>query len=113
MARSFGQRKLWQFVKGFVGRQNRCRTLAYQGATKALLNAYYGRKLKKRDMRSLWIQRVNAGSREYGLKYSVLQGALREDNLALNRKSLSELAMNEPFSFKAIVDRVKEIRGIA
>jgi len=112
MARSFGQRKLWGFVKGFVGRQNRCRLLAYQGATKALLNAYYGRKLKKRDMRSLWIQRINAACREQELKYNHLVCGLRQDNITLNRKSLSELAIHEPYSFKAIVERVKEMRGL-
>lgn len=113
MARSFGQRKLWMFVKGFVGRQNRCKRLAYSGATKALLNAYIGRKLRKRDMRSVWIQRINAGSREYDVKYSQLISGLSTDNIQLNRKTLSELAMQEPFSFKALVDRVKQIKGYA
>lgn len=113
MARSFGQRKLWMFVKGFVGRANRCRVLAYRGATKALLNAYIGRKLKKRDMRRLWITRINAGTNEYGMNYSQFMHGLTTDNIGLNRKSLSELAMSEPLSFKALVDRVKQMKGLA
>lgn len=112
MARSFGERKLWMFVKGFRGRANRCRTLAYRGATKALLNAYIGRKLKKRDMRRLWITRIGAGTQEYGLNYSNFIKGLSDDNIRLNRKSLAELAMSEPVSFKALVDRVKQMRGL-
>jgi large subunit ribosomal protein L20 len=112
MARSFGERKLWQFVKGFRGRANRCRILAYRGATKALLNAYIGRKHKKRDMRRLWITRIGAGTREYDLSYNNFMHGLSADNIALNRKSLSELAMTEPVSFKALVDRVKQMRGV-
>lgn len=113
MARSFGQRKLWMFVKGFIGRKNRCRTLAYRGATKALLNAYIGRKLKKRDMRRLWITRIGAGTQEHGLNYSRFVKGLSDDHIALNRKSLSELAMSEPFSFHALVERVKQMRQAA
>jgi large subunit ribosomal protein L20 len=113
MARSFGERKLWMFVKGFVGRANRCRVLAYRGATKALLNAYIGRKLKKRDMRRLWISRINAGTKEYGMNYSQFMHGLQTDNIGLNRKTLSELALTEPVSFKALVDRVKQMKGIA
>jgi large subunit ribosomal protein L20 len=113
MARSFGQRKLWMFAKGFVGRSNRCRILAYRTATKALLNAYIGRKLKKRDMRKLWITRVGAGCKEYQLNYSRFMKGLADDHIALNRKSLSELAMSEPYSFRALVERVKQMRGVA
>jgi large subunit ribosomal protein L20 len=113
MARSFGERKLWMFVKGFVGRANRCRVLAYRGATKALLNAYIGRKLKKRDMRRLWISRINAGTKEYGINYSQFMHGLQTDNIGLNRKTLSELALTEPVSFKALVDRVKQMKGMA
>jgi large subunit ribosomal protein L20 len=112
MARSFGQRKLWMFVKGFMGRTNRCKSLAQRGATRALLNAYIGRKLKKRDMRKLWITRIGAGSKEYGVNYSTFIKGLSDDHIALNRKSLAELAMSEPVSFRALVERVKETRGL-
>lgn len=112
MARSFGQRKLWMFVKGFMGRTNRCRILAYRGATKALLNAYIGRKLKKRDMRKLWITRIGAGTKEYGLNYSRFVKGLADEHVLLNRKSLAELAMSEPLSFRALVARVKDMRGM-
>lgn len=113
MARSFGEKKLWMFVKGFMGRSNRCRILAYRAATKALLNSYISRRLKKRDMRKLWITRVNAGTREYGLNYSRFIKGLVDDHILLDRKSLAELAMTEPLSFHALVQRVKEVRGLA
>lgn len=112
MARSFGQKKLWMFVKGFMGRTNRCRILAYRGATKALLNAYIGRKLLKRDMRKLWITRIGAGAKEHGINYSRFMKGLSDEHILLNRKSLAELAMSEPLSFHALVHRVKEARGL-
>lgn len=77
-----------------------------------MLNAYVGRKLKKRDMRRLWITKIGAGTREYGLNYNHFMHGLFQDNIELNRKSLSELAMTEPLSFKALVDRVKQMRGL-
>lgn len=113
MARSFGQRKLWMFVKGFIGRTGRCRVLAYRGATKALLNSYTSRRLRKRDMRRLWITRISAGCKEYGLNYSNFIKGLADDHIALNRKTLSELALSEPYSYRALVERVKQMRGLA
>jgi large subunit ribosomal protein L20 len=101
------------FVKGFIGRSNRCKSIAYKGATKALLNAYIGRKHKKREMRRLWISRIGAGVREYGVSYNVFMNTLMTDNIHLNRKSLAELALSEPYSFKALVGRVKQMRGLA
>ena len=69
--------------------------------------AYRGRKEKKRNFRSLWITRINAGAREYGLSYSQFMGALKKNNIELNRKVLADLAMNHPEAFKAVVDQVK------
>ena len=69
--------------------------------------AYRDRKAKKRNFRSLWITRINAGARELGMSYSVLMGNLAKKNVALNRKVLADLAMNNPEAFKAIVDLVK------
>jgi large subunit ribosomal protein L20 len=64
-------------------------------------------KAKKREFRALWIQRINAGAREYGMSYSVLMGKLKDAKIDLNRKVLADLAMNHPEAFKAIVDKVK------
>ncbi|MBC8110831.1 MAG: 50S ribosomal protein L20, partial [Verrucomicrobia bacterium] len=65
------------------------------------------RKNKKREFRSLWIQRINAGVREYGLSYSVFMGKLHKSGIELNRKVLADLAMNHPEAFKAVVEKVQ------
>ena len=82
-------------------------TVAKNAYEKSMAYAYVGRKIKKRDYRALWIQRINAGVREYGMSYSVFMGKLKEHNIEINRKVLADLAMNNPEAFKAIVDRVK------
>lgn len=69
--------------------------------------AYRGRKEKKRNFRSLWITRINAGAKEYGMSYSQFMEALKKNNIELNRKVLADLAMNHPEAFKAVVDQVK------
>jgi large subunit ribosomal protein L20 len=74
---------------------------------KGLLYAYRDRKVKKRTFRSLWIQRINAGARLYGMSYSQFMGAIHKKNIELNRKVLADLAMNHPEAFKAVVDKVK------
>lgn len=75
--------------------------------TKALRYAYIHRRTKKRDMRSLWQIRINAGAREHGLTYSRLIHALKVKNVSLDRKSLADLAMNHPAAFKAIIELAK------
>ena len=74
---------------------------------KGLTYAYRDRKAKKREFRSLWIQRINAAARQYGLTYSQLMGRLAKQNIGLNRKVLADLAMNNPQAFEAIVKSVK------
>ena len=69
--------------------------------------AYRDRKAKKRDFRSLWIQRINAAARQYGITYSQFMGKLAKQNVGLNRKVLADLAMNNPQAFEAIVNSVK------
>ena len=73
----------------------------------AMQYAYRGRKEKKRNFRALWITRINAGTREHGMSYSQFMGALKKNNIELNRKVLADLAMNHPEAFKAVVDQVK------
>mmetsp|Transcript_19340 Transcript_19340/g.27992 ORF Transcript_19340/g.27992 Transcript_19340/m.27992 type:complete len:173 (+) Transcript_19340:196-714(+) len=109
-------KRVIKMAKGYRGRANRCFRLALSRVEKALQYAYRDRKVKKRKFRSLWIQRLNAGVRQYGLNYSqfihMMSGKSRAaegvgGNVKLNRKMLADLACNEPFSFKAVVDVVK------
>ena len=72
-----------------------------------MLYAYRDRKAKKRNFRSLWIMRINAGARMHGMSYSQFMGKLSASGMELNRKVLADLAMNHPEAFKAIVDKVK------
>ena len=85
-------------------------SVAAKARRKKVLKAakgYTGRKQKKRNFRSLWIQRINAGVREYGMSYSEFMGKIAKNNIELNRKALADLAMNSPEAFKAIVEKVK------
>ena len=75
---------------------------------KGLLYAYTGRKQKKRNFRSLWITRINAGAREHGMSYSQFMGGVKKNGIELNRKVLADLAMNHPEAFKAVVDSIKK-----
>jgi large subunit ribosomal protein L20 len=86
-----------------------CIRIARGRYEKSLLHAYVGRKLKSRSFRSLWISRINAGSRLYSLPYGRLVSGLAQLDVRLNRKMLSELAAREPFTFRSIVEQVKEI----
>jgi large subunit ribosomal protein L20 len=79
---------------------------------KALQKAYQGRKTKKRDMRSMWIQQVNAAARLYGVKYSDMICGLSKNNVEIDRKILSQLAMFEPYSFRALTKVVIEHAGV-
>jgi large subunit ribosomal protein L20 len=74
---------------------------------KGLQYAYRDRKVKKRDFRSLWIQRINAAARQEGLSYSAFMGKVSKSGIELNRKVLADLAMNHPEAFKAVVAKVK------
>jgi large subunit ribosomal protein L20 len=101
------RRKILKHAKGYFGARKNVWTVAKNAVEKALTYAYTGRKLKKRDFRSLWIQRINAGARQHGLSYSQLIGKLAAANITLNRKVLADLALNHPEAFKAIVEKVK------
>ncbi|AIL46354.1 LSU ribosomal protein L20p [Elizabethkingia anophelis NUHP1] len=94
-------------AKGFFGRRKNVWTVAKNAVEKAMQYAYRGRKEKKRNFRSLWITRINAGCREHGVSYSKFMGDLKRNNIELNRKVLADLAMNHPEAFKAVVDQVK------
>lgn len=101
------RKKVFKQAKGFFGRRKNVWTVAKNAVEKAMQYAYRGRKEKKRNFRALWIQRINAGTREHGMSYSQFMGALKKNNIELNRKVLADLAMNHPEAFKAVVDQVK------
>jgi large subunit ribosomal protein L20 len=96
-----------ELAKGYFGRRKNVWTVAKNAVEKGLVYAYTGRKHKKRNFRSLWIQRINAAARENGMSYSEFMGKLAKNNIELNRKVLADLALNNPNAFKAIVDSVK------
>jgi large subunit ribosomal protein L20 len=101
------RRKVLKMAKGYFGSRKNVWTVAKNAVEKALTYAYVGRKHKKRNFRSLWIARINAGVRPYGLSYSEFMGKVHKNGIELNRKVLADLAMNHPEAFKAVVDRVK------
>ena len=101
------RKKILKQAKGFFGRRKNVWTVAKNAVEKAMQYAYRGRKEKKRNFRSLWIMRINAGTRQYGMSYSQFMGTLKRNNIELNRKVLADLAMNHPEAFKAVVDQVK------
>ncbi len=94
-------------TRGYFGKRKNVWTVAVNSWEKGQQYAYRDRKAKKRNFRSLWITRINAGARINGMSYSVLMGNLAKKGVALNRKALADLAMNNPEAFKAIVDLVK------
>ena len=101
------RKKVLKMAKGSFGRRKNVWTVAKNSVEKGLTYAYRDRKNKKRTMRSLWIQRINAAAREEGMSYSVFMNKLNEKGIEMNRKTLADLAMNEPKAFKAIVKKVK------
>ncbi len=101
------RKKILKQAKGYFGSRKNVYTVAKNSVEKALTYAYVGRKLKKRDFRSLWIARINAGARQHGLSYSDFMGKVHKNGIELNRKVLADLAMNHPEAFKAVVDKVK------
>jgi large subunit ribosomal protein L20 len=101
------RKKVLKLAKGFYGRGKNVWTVAKNKIEKGLQYAYRDRKVKKRDFRALWIQRINAAARQEGMSYSVLMGKLNKQGIELNRKVLADLAMNHPEAFKAVVAKVK------
>ncbi|HOW25783.1 MAG TPA: 50S ribosomal protein L20 [Bacteroidales bacterium] len=101
------KKKIYSRVKGQFGRRKNVLTVAKNAHDKSLGYAYRDRRNKKRSFRGLWIIRINAGARQHGLSYSALIGLLDKKNIQLNRKVLADLAMNQPETFKAVVDAAK------
>lgn len=101
------RKKILKQAKGYFGRRKNVWTVAKNAVEKAMLYAYRDRRTKKRNFRSLWITRINAGAREHGMSYSQFMGKVKSNNIELNRKVLADLAMNNPTAFKAVVDKIK------
>jgi large subunit ribosomal protein L20 len=102
--RAVKRAKVFALAKGFRGRSKNCYSLAIRRVHKALQYQYISRRLKKRDMRRLWITRINQGVQEHGIRYSTFVTDIVQCNIQLNRKVLSELAIHEPKSFQALAD---------
>merc|ERR1712205_26263 len=100
--------RVFAMAKGFRGKAKNCFRVANPQVEEALEHQYADRKILKRDMRALWIQRINAGTREHGLKYGDFIHGQKLANVALDRKILADLAVTEPFSFKKVVDMARD-----
>jgi large subunit ribosomal protein L20 len=101
------RKRILKAAKGFYGKRKNVYTVAKNVMEKGLTYKYVGRKLKKREYRSLWIARINAAVREEGLTYSQFIHLLNEKGVGLDRKILADFAMNEPESFKQLIASVK------
>lgn len=100
-------KKVLKLAKGFRGSRSKLFRPANAFVMKALRNAYIGRKLKKRDYRKLWIQRINAAARMNGISYSRLMNGLKLEGVEVNRKMLSEMAIADPAGFAKLVEVAK------
>jgi large subunit ribosomal protein L20 len=101
-------KKILKMAKGYRGRSSTCFRVAVQKVEKALQYAYRDRRNKKRDFRGLWIQRINAAVREFGMSYSVFINGLNKAGIEVDRKIMADLAMNQPEAFKAIVEKAQK-----
>ena len=100
-------KKILKLAKGYYGAKSKQFKTANQAVMKSLSYAYTGRKLRKRELRKLWITRINAAARIHGMSYSRFINALKQNNIEINRKMLSEMAVNDPDGFKTLVESVK------
>ena len=103
-------KKILDSAKGMQHYRTRSYRLAKQGVIKSLRYSYRDRRNRKRDLRALWITRINNASRELGLSYSQLMAGLKAKNVNIDRKMLAELTVNQPKAFEAVVNTVKETK---
>ena len=101
------RKRILKLTRGYFGARKNVWTVAKNTWEKGLTYAYRDRRNKKRNFRSLWIQRITAAARLEGMSYSVLMGKLSKAGIEINRKVLADLAVNNPEAFKAIVEKVK------
>ena len=100
--------KVFKRAKGFRGGRSKLFRSAQEAVDRALQYAYAHRRLKKRDFRAVWIQRINAAARVLGMSYSRLMDSLKKANIALDRKVLAEMAANDPEGFARVVEAAKQ-----
>jgi large subunit ribosomal protein L20 len=101
------RKKTLERAKGYYSSKSRLFRIAKQAVDRSLLYAYRDRKVRKREFRALWIIRINAALRALGLTYSQFMSKLKKSNVALNRKSLADMAYNDPSAFSQLVEKVK------
>ena len=94
--------RILKAAKGFRGKRSSCHAAANEAVQHAWMHMYRSRKVRKRDFRSLWIQRINAAARGVGISYSKLIGKLNAAGIGLNRKMLAEIAISDPVAFKQL-----------
>lgn len=100
-------KKILKLAKGYRGRASTCFRVAIEKVEKALRYAYRDRRVRKRNFRALWIQRINAGARQHGLPYSRFMDGLKKAGIALDRKVLADIAAREPEAFQALVQKAQ------
>lgn len=100
-------KKILKLAKGYRGGKSKLYRVANQAVMKSLTYAYVGRKQKKRDFRSLWITRISAAAKMNGMNYSRFMNGLKRANVEINRKMLSEIAINDPSAFAKLVETAK------
>ena len=103
-------KKIFKKAKGFYGRRKNVFRVAVQAVERSMQYAYRDRRNKKRDFRGLWIQRINAGVRMHGLTYSQFISGLKKATIEIDRKVLAELAVNQPETFKLLVEKAQSAR---
>ena len=101
------RKRVMELAKGYFGRRKNVWTVAKNAVEKGLVYSYRDRKAKKRDFRTLWIARINAGARLHGMSYSEFMGKIKKAGIDLNRKVLADLAMNHPSAFEAVAKKLK------
>lgn len=101
------RRKTLALAKGFFLTKSKLYRAAQEAVEKSLVYGYKGRRLKKRDFRSLWIVRIGAACRQAGLSYSKFMNGLKKAGVELNRKMLADMALNDPAAFRALVEQAK------
>jgi large subunit ribosomal protein L20 len=105
------RKRVFKQAKGFYGRRKNTITSANAAVDRSMQHAYVGRKLRKRNFRALWIQRINAAVREHGLTYSRFMSGLLRAGIELDRKVLADIAVHEPEAFKALVEQVNAAKA--
>lgn len=104
-------KKILALAKGYRGRNHAAFRIAKEKVEKGLQYSYRDRRVRKRNFRSLWIQRINAGAREFGLTYSQLMNGLKKAGIEMDRKVLSDLAVREPTAFKSVCEKAQAALG--